>query len=371
MEKINNQTIEATLIGTGGGYGESIVIHLGDQNWMVVDSCQDPNTHECLPLEYLKSLNVNTKRNVKLIVCTHWHDDHIRGISKLLKECPSAIFTFAQTTDRKKFLQFVGLDYKKLKNETSTSSTYELQKSLDILRKRNQPIKEAVQDRLLLKKSSKELFFEIFSLSPSDKILDNFNQEIAALITDYGCSNKKTIIDSPNDKSVVIFIKVNNIRFLLGSDMEVSNDKNKGWECIKNNCQCIDKKSILYKIPHHGSINGYNRAIFEGLVSNEAVSLLSPYNRGKKLPKKDMLINYLNHTELLYITSDTFNKPKPKKREKSMAKAISRFNKTLYEVPFKKGIIQCRMELKNTNSWTIKLFGEANKISKKNLDLFE
>ena len=30
-----------SLIGTGGGYGESVVVQLGMNNWMVVDSCID------------------------------------------------------------------------------------------------------------------------------------------------------------------------------------------------------------------------------------------------------------------------------------------------------------------------------------------
>lgn len=33
-----------SLIGTGGGYGESVVVQLGLNNWIVVDSCIDPVT---------------------------------------------------------------------------------------------------------------------------------------------------------------------------------------------------------------------------------------------------------------------------------------------------------------------------------------
>jgi len=29
---------EVTLLGTGGGYGESIVLHIGDNEWILVDS---------------------------------------------------------------------------------------------------------------------------------------------------------------------------------------------------------------------------------------------------------------------------------------------------------------------------------------------
>lgn len=39
-----------SLIGTGG-YGESVVIQMGTNNWMVVDSCIDPISKESVPLQ--------------------------------------------------------------------------------------------------------------------------------------------------------------------------------------------------------------------------------------------------------------------------------------------------------------------------------
>ncbi len=75
---------EVSLIGTGGGYGESSVIHVGNNEWIVIDSCINPNTFQCLPLEYLRKIGVDVKTQVKSIVCTHWHNDHIQGMSQLV-----------------------------------------------------------------------------------------------------------------------------------------------------------------------------------------------------------------------------------------------------------------------------------------------
>lgn len=105
MDKPNNWIGEVTLIGTGGGYGESILVHLGFNNWIVIDSCVNPNTNESLPLWYLESIGVDVSKDVKLIICTHWHDDHIIGISTLLKKCLNAKFCMSKASDTKKFLQ--------------------------------------------------------------------------------------------------------------------------------------------------------------------------------------------------------------------------------------------------------------------------
>src|SRR5665213_2669888 len=106
----NANTAEITLIGTGGGYGESCIIHYGDNCWAVVDSCQNPTTKECLPLSYLKQIGVDVARDVKVIICTHWHNDHILGISDLFNECENSFFSFSRANDWPKFLKWVSLD---------------------------------------------------------------------------------------------------------------------------------------------------------------------------------------------------------------------------------------------------------------------
>ena len=45
---------EITLLGAGA-YGESIVFHSGDNNWIIIDSCVNPDHPNApLPLEYLR-----------------------------------------------------------------------------------------------------------------------------------------------------------------------------------------------------------------------------------------------------------------------------------------------------------------------------
>lgn len=106
----NENEVEITLIGTGGGYGECIIVKLGISDWFIVDSCINPNTKEPLAIEYLKSINVNYSNDVKQIICTHWHDDHIRGLSTILELCPNAEFAPTRVNDIQKFYQLIGFD---------------------------------------------------------------------------------------------------------------------------------------------------------------------------------------------------------------------------------------------------------------------
>lgn len=40
----NKEETEITVIGTGGGYGECIILKIGKNDWIVVDSCICPHS---------------------------------------------------------------------------------------------------------------------------------------------------------------------------------------------------------------------------------------------------------------------------------------------------------------------------------------
>ena len=160
---------EITLIGTGGGYGETIIIHIGRNQWVIVDSCKDPNTGIVLALDYLNAIGVKLKTQVKLVVCTHWDDDHIRGLGSVLRDCENAKFCISSVSDRKKFLQLVSLDFEKLDKVGSVTSSKELMECLNLVELRDSVILKASQDKMLLSTALGQESIEIFALSPSDE----------------------------------------------------------------------------------------------------------------------------------------------------------------------------------------------------------
>lgn len=74
----------------GPGIGESVVVHLGLGEWMVVDSCRDSYTRKPAALDYLRKLGVDVARSLKLIVVTHWHNDHMLGAAEIFEAAESA-----------------------------------------------------------------------------------------------------------------------------------------------------------------------------------------------------------------------------------------------------------------------------------------
>ena len=72
--------------------GNCILIHLGGNEWCVIDSCISRGKTEPVAVEYLRGFNNDALANVKLVVATHWHDDHIGGMASLLSHAPHAEF---------------------------------------------------------------------------------------------------------------------------------------------------------------------------------------------------------------------------------------------------------------------------------------
>ena len=356
---------EINLLGTGGGYGESIVIHLGNHEWIVVDSCQDPNTGESLPLVFLRSSSIDLSQ-VKLIVCTHWHDDHINGISELLRNCPNATFSFARANDQKKFLQFVSLDYEKVKSVASNSATSEFNQCLKLLREEKRQAKYSSVDRLLYATEFHELKINVYSLSPSDFSSELFDQEISRLISDFGAPNKKLPKQTPNDRSVVLLLKLGKHTVLLGADLEVQDNPKLGWLDITRNSQIVKSfpRSGYFKIPHHGSETGYHEEIWNKILQGKPLSTLTPWNRNKKLPTEKMVNKYKSLTDNLFITSPLTVSLKPKRRDRKTMKIIKEFNKSIRELKFQYGVISSNVDIKKEHSeWSTSLLGTSSKLN--------
>src|SRR4051812_39012644 len=90
----------------GPGKGESVVLHLGAGVWAIVDSCRNFETGDASALDYLKTIGVSPEA-VTLVLATHWHDDHIRGLSDVLRACINAQFVFSEMLKQDQFQELV------------------------------------------------------------------------------------------------------------------------------------------------------------------------------------------------------------------------------------------------------------------------
>lgn len=361
---------EINLLGTGGNYGESLLIHIGNNEWIVIDSCRDPYTKKILPLELIKNKSIDSEQ-IKFIICTHWHDDHIKGISEIFKYATNAELVFSRVSDPRKFFQMLSYDYEKLNYHATNISTEEFNKCVELLEKRDKIFIDASIDRNIYSTFIQGEAIEIHTLSPSDYSAQLFDKHLSYLMKEFVDTNKEIPEEipevNPNHRSVVLLLKLGRHNMILGADLElVENDDRLGWKNILNHSQTLKSidKPIYIKIPHHGSENGFVSELWDNILVEGVTSGLTPWKLGKKeLPKEEMINKYKSYTDELFITSSPNQSNKPKNREREIEKDINRLVNKISELRFRYGIIEARIDITDKDSeWDIKTYGTAIKL---------
>src|SRR5207247_10718341 len=79
--------LEVSLFGPG--FGECLALHLPGGKWILIDSCRNSQGQPA-SLAYLREMGVRAASDVAMVVASHWHLDHVDGISEIVQECRSA-----------------------------------------------------------------------------------------------------------------------------------------------------------------------------------------------------------------------------------------------------------------------------------------
>lgn len=355
------EELEVSIIGPG--YGECILLHVGHNDWVIVDSCINPKTKKPAALEYLKNIDVNPNW-IKIIIASHWHDDHIRGLSEIVETCEKADFVFSEALRQEEFKRLITL----FSNEPMMKSSSGLQELSNIvaqlLATKKIP-KRAISDRTIWKKENKLLGFkcEITSLSPSDAAILLSNIEIGKLIPSIKSEKHRLPSLMPNHTSVVLWLEINDKKILLGADLEIGQNADVGWIAILNSKNRPLSKAEVFKIPHHGAKNADHPDVWEKMLIEEPIAILTPFHRGSiNLPTGSDISRICMKTSNCFITGEIRDK---------RAKIEHKIDKMMAEVAMKRKLVhssfgQVRLRYdysKDSSDWNIELFGGAKNLN--------
>ena len=337
---------ELTLLGPG--YGESIVLHVGGGVWVLVDSCLDTNGTP-RALRYLQSIGVDPAETVDLIVATHWHDDHIRGIEKLVEVCKKASFCCATVLCKEEFLTAVGA----LKDRHLSVAGSGLKEIHGVFSRLSQ-----VAPKLTLALADRRIFMqgacEIWSLSPNDANFLKFLKTIADLLPEVGRSKTRIPSLSPNDVAVALWVKVEDIAVLLGSDLE-----KRGWVEILQNASPPNGKASAFKVPHHGSKNAHEPDVWKRMLAPDPFAVLTPWRKGSRtLPSQQDV------QRILSFTTNAYASERLGSSTRSPVSRINMVERTIREsgVDLRRlapGAVRLRRPIGLQAQWKVETFGAA------------
>ena len=343
--------VEITLLGPG--YGESIVVHIGHGRWIVVDSCIN-DAGEPQALEYLQAIGVEPENAVSLIVATHWHDDHIRGMAKLVDVCETADFCCAAALRQEEF--FAAIHAQNGRSQFAGSSgVREMHTVFSNLRERATRPTFALADRRFFRDET----CEIWSLSPPDDEFVRFLESIGTLFPREGETKKRVRDVSPNHVAVVLWIQVKDIIVLLGADLETQ-----GWVRIIESQGRPQERATAFKVPHHGAASAHEPRVWREMLEPGSFAVLTPWRRGgHALPTQEDMRRILAKTEHAYLTSRAAPAARPKRRDRSIERSIREANITIRRISPRWGGVRLRRRFNAATEWSVTRFGEAGHLN--------
>jgi beta-lactamase superfamily II metal-dependent hydrolase len=308
LDPPNPHELEISVIGPGRG--ECILVHLGDNDWCVVDSCTARTLNEPVAIEYLRSFNNDAHNRVKLVVATHWHDDHIRGLAKMLEAFPNAQFACSAALDTDNFALLLGVAEESLQE---TSGVDEFRRIRDLLIERGRSTGTAkslispvlaIQNRCLLRLPAEGRSFPaaVISVSPSDGTVKKAFADIADWLPKSGELQRRIPNRAPNKTSVGLWIEAASRRVLLGADLEHTEQLGEGWIAVIASHQ-DDRLAGIFKVPHHGSQNADCPEVWPKMLSKNPVSVVTPFTSGTGLPTAKDIRRLAQRTSALFCTA--------------------------------------------------------------------
>lgn len=354
----------------GPGFGESIVIHPGNGEWIIIDSCITYNDSLPASINYLKSIKVKPETQVRIVLATHWHDDHIKGIAETFDNCKSAIFYCSDALRTNEFRDLiVTYGSSPLLEESGVSELYKVMKILQS-RDTNKNPKFASENKRIWYQSQSESPFhknlELWTLSPSDAAKLLSIRSIGNLLPkEYVKYYTKRRIPDPkqNDVAVVLWLAVGELHFLFGSDLENNSNEEIGWKALLNNQMRPKGKALFYKIAHHGAESSHHNNIWKDLLENKPYACLTPLQLGKnQIPTKHDVERIITLTQNAYSTA-SFQKSKRIKRQAAVDKTIENATTKPLEILFSsKGHFRFRINANKPYEGKIDLFHGAIKL---------
>lgn len=295
---------------------------------MVVDSCVDRATKSPIALEYLDRLGVDVPDAVKLVVVTHWHDDHIKGISSVFRTAESATIVCSAALRNREFFQVVAASERAM---TESPGMGEFSAIFAILEERApvgvRPASIGPQwvmenQCLFLRNAAQTCPAEVHALSPSSGSITLALRGIGQLLPQYNAPKRRAVALSPNQIAVVLWFKVGDIRVLLGADLEETPSPTTGWKAIVASTSRPNDRAPIFKVPHHGSVNADSPDVWSHMLEPEPVAVLTPFASGTSpLPSARDFARLSKRTPNLYCTASP-DGWSPPKRDPAVEKTI-------------------------------------------------
>lgn len=342
---------EVEVVVFGPGYGEAIAVHLGEGHWLLADSCIDPNTKRPASLSYLECIGVDPI-NVKVVVATHWHDDHVRGISAIARACKEAEFNFSGAFTKKEAVTLLAA-YSGSVAPALSRGTSEL---FAVMTERAEMFHLHHRSIVYEFTGPGGRRVNVTALSPSQAAVTQSVAYMAQYLPSSGKTYGNVVAMKPNLEAVVLHIDFGDDAILLGADLEEHAEF--GWAAIAGDAWSGARRpSSAYKVAHHGSHTGDSELVWTRLLLPETVAAITPFNHGaQRLPTDADRARIKGRAQRAFISSRAGRRPR---MDSVTLKRLGDVVDNLAPVNNGFGAIRMR-KARSATEWSVTCFGDAH-----------
>lgn len=319
--------------GGAGGVGESIVLHMPDGHWIVIDVCSCHDTRSSqpwnFPLTLLRQLNA---QNIALLAITHPDHDHFNGLQALVRDYSGHIDKM-WTFPRRNLREMANKAHEVLHNNL-TSARHQLFEFLDYTIHDSHDLAPITPQFPTGRHSSPQQEYSLRAVMPTSHDLRYLNDETTRHCEDLRalglnpqaqCTSDITRAlqrgEAPrleaNMLSLGLVIQWGTLKIFLPGDMEIVPNRPGNWSGMLTELDrrpetrnLLDEVNVV-KAPHHGSLSnsgtGLHAPTWDRLHKTRSrvpYVLLTPKNGGTNPPpQRDGLAWIASRAHVMGMTS--------------------------------------------------------------------
>jgi predicted transposase YbfD/YdcC len=237
-----------------------------------VDTFVDPATKRSIALAYLESIGVDP-RAIKFAIATHWDSDHIRGFVQLVEAAEDAEIVLSSALKSPDFVHLAFRHQQRTYASPLGSGTREFVNLVELLMEAERKPTFASRNTTLAEYEG----LRLIALSPSSEVtLDALSATFVAAL-ESAETGDSVVEPTPNAASLVLTIRWSDCDILLGADLE-----KEGWPSAMSSTTAQALEARMFKVPHHGSCDADEPAVWIENLAPDAVYALTRFNNGSR-----------------------------------------------------------------------------------------
>jgi hypothetical protein len=229
-------------------------------------------------LRYLQQRGVDTA-DVTVVIASHWHDDHVRGLDVILERAPAARFVHPDVDDPDTLTEMAGAADAAARGEPADDGS-QFGKVLAVLNRTGRQSRPVAGGTFFIRTPA----LSIIALSPTQAAKRDGMVAVGRALQAQPLPARRRGIarmpspPKPNLTSLALWVETASHSALLGGDLEAH--ATYGWPAaIDESARLrLHGSAQLLKVPHHGSPNADHDRTWTDLLCDRPAGAVTPYS---------------------------------------------------------------------------------------------